>query len=521
MHQYFSQTIATLLNQSDGRSLPPGSDNIDAFPQPERRLNDTLNGMLNRELTLLKTVLSFVPDLVYVIDMVHSRSIYSNSRGFLGYSPQEMKSTNSLLFAVHPDDRQRLADHFRRDRIRYPNSSIEYRARHKQGHWEWIESFERLLSYDEGQKSRLVMFSVRIITERKRGESTLRQLNSQLQTMVDVAYNMNQSLELNHVLDTFLHKLRQVVPFVSASLFVKKGEQLVYIHGIGFSKDFVVPTELWGRINDRLMHHLSTGSDPVIVDDILDDPRWIHVKEQPVIRSWMCIPLMRDRELFGVLNIDHHEPGFYDIQAYKQALSMSQQASIAIYNSQLYNQAQNEIIERAVAEDALQSMLHRTSALYEISALLIRPDDFTSNIRSALEIVRNAIRAESVMLISRHPQSGVIIQDEISGQTTQPLRQKVLDLLDELTEDSPHANAQQMVLLRNPRQTPGSNITQKLKTSGLVEQADSDHQLIAASVTDYGIVCAVCRQTAELFGSDDDEHDVHSVEIRNFMMGYR
>lgn len=86
------------------------------------------------------------------------------------------------LELTHPDDLQRffvaLDEHFAG---KTPHFDYEYRIRHQQGHWIWIGARARLLERD-AQGKPLVLGGTNLeITERKRAEERIRQLNASLE----------------------------------------------------------------------------------------------------------------------------------------------------------------------------------------------------------------------------------------------------------------------------------------------------------------------------------------------------
>ncbi len=89
----------------------------------------------------------------------------------LGYRPEELVGENALAY-VHPDDREEirsvLSEALGRDRV---TRRTEYRFRHKDGSWRWIESVGTDLS-DDPAVGGLVVNS-RDVTERKALEEEL------------------------------------------------------------------------------------------------------------------------------------------------------------------------------------------------------------------------------------------------------------------------------------------------------------------------------------------------------------
>ena len=106
-----------------------------------------------------------------------------SSERILGYSPEEMVGKNVFDY-VHPEDLGLVEMIFvegLRDPGRRP--SVEYRVRHKDGSWRWLESVvANLLGHrDVGG----VVFNSRDVTERRRTEERLGEAEEKYRTLVE------------------------------------------------------------------------------------------------------------------------------------------------------------------------------------------------------------------------------------------------------------------------------------------------------------------------------------------------
>ena len=112
-------------------------------------------------------------DLVAEIDtsgiMVY---VSPSNQVVLGYRPEEMVG-QSCFALVHPEDRDRVQETFRAAMSTGTSAHAEFRARHADGHYLWLESLGTLLRDHDGQKNGVILVS-RDVTERKRSEESLR-----------------------------------------------------------------------------------------------------------------------------------------------------------------------------------------------------------------------------------------------------------------------------------------------------------------------------------------------------------
>jgi len=101
----------------------------------------------------------------------------------LGYEPDELIGT-SVTPLVHPEDAKQLIDLLSTPEWNDINVTVDYRARHKNGEYIWIETTARLF-FDELSHQQEFQASSRNITERKEAEAQLQRAHTDLQEAYD------------------------------------------------------------------------------------------------------------------------------------------------------------------------------------------------------------------------------------------------------------------------------------------------------------------------------------------------
>ncbi len=100
----------------------------------------------------------------------------------LGYAPGE-RADQSTFEYMHPDDRDRIRALFA-DLLARPGESVQaqFRYRHKDGRWRWLEATSTNLLHEPSVQA--VVVNYRDVTERKQIEEEVRKLNTQLEQRV-------------------------------------------------------------------------------------------------------------------------------------------------------------------------------------------------------------------------------------------------------------------------------------------------------------------------------------------------
>ena len=114
------------------------------------------------------------PDFIYIWNKKSKSWTYANRPTFLDHSVATIMGPESLAAHIHSDDRPHLVEHWARlaDADEF-EAEQEYRLCTADGKWEWIHSRETVLSLDDAGKPSQILFTLTIITERKRYERNL------------------------------------------------------------------------------------------------------------------------------------------------------------------------------------------------------------------------------------------------------------------------------------------------------------------------------------------------------------
>ncbi|MFO7840512.1 MAG: response regulator [Desulfosalsimonadaceae bacterium] len=104
----------------------------------------------------------------------------------IGYNSNELPQYDNfvewLIEQVHPEDKSRVEQAYS-DFVegKRPNYRIEFRLRHKEGHWVWVEAYAHAVERDKTGRATRIVGMMRDITDRKRVEQELNQLNARLE----------------------------------------------------------------------------------------------------------------------------------------------------------------------------------------------------------------------------------------------------------------------------------------------------------------------------------------------------
>jgi len=115
---------------------------------------------------LFRFITENAADMIAVVDGSGNRLYNSPSyQKLLGYSPEELRQTKGFE-QIHPDDRPKVAAAANEAKRSGVVRTVEYRIRHKDGHWVLLESTASVVRSKSGAAEKLVIVN-RDITERR------------------------------------------------------------------------------------------------------------------------------------------------------------------------------------------------------------------------------------------------------------------------------------------------------------------------------------------------------------------
>ncbi|MEO0457225.1 MAG: GAF domain-containing protein [Cyanobacteria bacterium P01_A01_bin.114] len=111
----------------------------------------------------------------------------------------------------------------------------------------------------------------------------------------------------------------------------------------------------------------------VLISDVALDNRWINLPNQPYkVRSVLCVPLLRNDQVFGVMTLTHPEPKHFTLQNSELMLAISDQMALLLENADL-NSTNRDLTEQLNHGQTYISHLIKTPL---VAACLLQDNKF-------------------------------------------------------------------------------------------------------------------------------------------------
>lgn len=160
----------------------------------------------------------------------------------------------------------------------------------------------------------------------------------QLQALNAVASTISSSLNRDELIASLLDRLKAIMAYNTAILWLRQQERMIVAEASGFSDDedrkgLVVEVE-----DSALLKEMTRSGQAISVGDVRADPRFPSLIEATNL-SWLGIPLIAKGEVIGVIAVEKLEANFYSREQIQLAATFASQAAVALDNANLFEES--------------------------------------------------------------------------------------------------------------------------------------------------------------------------------------
>jgi PAS domain S-box-containing protein len=360
------------------------------------------------------------------------QQVTPSTEHILGYTLDEAEGQDPALL-THPEDLAGLLA-LLSDLIQNPGkvASTEYRFRHKDGSWRWLESTISNLLAEPSVEA--IVFNYRDITERKQTEEQnqrqLKYLNAL--RMIDIA--ISSSFDIQVTLDVVLQQvLAQLGVDASAILLFDEQLQTIgYAASRGFHSDALHFTKL--KLGEGYAGRAILARKTIHISDLMETGGKLAsslLVEHESFVDYYGTPLIVKGEVKGVLEIYHRSHLKAEPEWLEFLETLAGQAALAIDNARLFEDLQrsNLYLEQRVVE--------RTAELYQMNAELEHAnkvkDEFLANMSHELRTPLTSILGLSESLQEQR-RGSLNDQQQTSLQIIESSGHHLLELINDILD---------------------------------------------------------------------------------------
>ncbi len=223
--------------------------------------------------------------------------------------------------------------------------------------------------------------------------------HSSLEILYSISRELATTLELRKVLANVLTLSTENMNAERASLVVLDNSGQPVDAAIIYNGSLIPHTmdQMRDVVTSGLAGWVLKNRKPALINNTQQDERWLVRPNQEIVdpaRSALCVPLMAQNALVGVLTIVHRDVDFFSDDQFALQKAIADMAGIAIRNAQLYQEVQNAHYRyRDLFDDSIDPIFLTTmnGKVVEVN-------------QKALDVTKTAVLGQSILSFQELPE---------------------------------------------------------------------------------------------------------------------
>jgi PAS domain S-box-containing protein len=226
-----------------------------------------------------------------------------------------------------------------------------------------LDNFNTPAAFKEEDETLLLSLSqqVGLSLQNVRLVRTMRERAAQLEALTSAATTLTSSLQSRELVGSLLDQLEPVVPYDTATLWLREKDRLTVAAARGFP-DTERRLGLTLAVEDSaLFKEMIRTGQGILVGDVRQDPRFPNI-EAPRL-SWLGLPLVSKNEVVGVLALEKWQAHFFTREHVQVGTTFASQAAVALENARLFEDSFSRASELDERSQRLALLNRFSSAL--------------------------------------------------------------------------------------------------------------------------------------------------------------
>ncbi len=226
-----------------------------------------------------------------------------------------------------------------------------------------LDNFNTPAAFKEEDETLLLSLSqqVGLSLQNVRLVQTTQERAAQLEALTDAATNLTSSLQSNELVASLLDQLKPVIPYDTATLWLREKDRLIVAAARGFPDTdrrlgLTVATD-----GAALFKEMIRTGQGLLVGDVRQDPRFPTL-EAPRL-SWLGLPLVSKNQVIGVLALEKWQAYFFTREHVQVGTTFASQAAVALENARLFEDSSSRAAELDERSQRLALLNRFSSAL--------------------------------------------------------------------------------------------------------------------------------------------------------------
>lgn len=294
---------------------------------------------LEQSQEFVKKIINLIPNLVYIYDLVEAKIVYINKyfNEILGHRSNNLaiEGFNLMKNICHPDDLDVLNNHHSQ-LSQVLKCGFEYRLQDVKGEWHWLQQKNYIFTQDELGNPQQIISIASEVTEIKKSELMLMELNRKLQEQIN---EMTQLSKINDFLQvcqnlqevklTLGDLLKPLFPYSSGAIFLLNNHKNKMEIFSNWEKEL---TNL-SSFSTKDCWALRKGN--VYQVNHCCPSLYCSHHQDNIANNAICVPMIAQGQITGLLSLTKPPEHVFKAQEIKLAETVAKQITLIIANLKL------------------------------------------------------------------------------------------------------------------------------------------------------------------------------------------
>jgi PAS domain S-box-containing protein len=299
-----------------------------------------------------RQVANNIQEIFWTLDAQNMKVLYVNPayEAITGRSCQSLENDpKSYEEVIHPEDRVRVLSRLG-ESVQSGQFNEEFRIvrADKATRWVWVQGFPVRDSL--GSVRRLVGTALDISARKAAEFEMSKNLDlaesawAEAEAFRKTSLALTQNLSMDHVLDTLLRSLLELIPCESARVLLVEADTHLFLarEVRNYELDHRAPRcpPTFDAQQSRFLMQVLVAKNSLLVPDTANEEGWTGFKGFSHFGSWLCLPLVGSQEVLGLLSLGDAKAHAFTQEHVRLAKSLAIPAAVAIQNARLYERAE-------------------------------------------------------------------------------------------------------------------------------------------------------------------------------------
>lgn len=256
-----------------------------------------------------------------------------------------------------------------------------------------LDNFNTPVAFREEDEALLLSLAqqVGLSLQNVRLVQTTQERAEQLEALTSAATNLTSSLKSTELVETLLDQLGPVIPFDTATLWIRESDRLTVAAAHGFPDTERRLGLTIAAEDSALFKEMIRTGQGISVGDVRQDPRFPSLEAARL--SWLGLPLVSKNEVIGVLALEKWQAYFYTREHLQVGTTFASQSAVALENARLFEDSMSRATELDERSQRLALLNRFSSSL----GLLLDEDRILQLTAQEIQDATNASRISVVV----------------------------------------------------------------------------------------------------------------------------